>query len=66
VDWDADPDWEWHSAAVNSPEQLLALWRDAVTRSRSAVAEALADSGLVSWPAAPGPTVGHPACRAFD
>jgi len=45
VDWDADPDWEWHSAAQDSPEQLYALWRDAVSRSRSAVAKALADGG---------------------
>jgi hypothetical protein len=46
VDWDADPDWEWHSAAEDSPEQLMALWRDAVARSRSSVTEALADGGL--------------------
>ena len=46
VDWDADPDWEWNSATQDSPEQIYALWRDAVARSRSAVAEALADGGL--------------------
>jgi uncharacterized damage-inducible protein DinB len=46
VDWKADPDWEWHSAAEDSPEQLVALWQDAVARSRSLVAEALADGGL--------------------
>jgi hypothetical protein len=46
VDWDADPDWEWQSAADDSPEQLMGLWRDAVARSRSAVTEALADGGL--------------------
>ena len=46
VDWDADPDWEWHSAAEDTPEQLMALWQDAVARSRSAVKEALADGGL--------------------
>lgn len=46
VDWDADPDWEWHSAAQDSPEQLYGLWQDAVNRSRSAVAAALADDGL--------------------
>ncbi len=46
VDWDADPDWEWHSAAADSPEQLYALWRDAVARSRQAVSEALADGGM--------------------
>ena len=55
VDWDADPDWEWHSAAGDTPEQLVALWRDAVARSRSAVTEALAGGGLGqlarrSWP----------------
>jgi Protein of unknown function (DUF664) len=46
VDWDADPDWEWQSAADDTPEQLMALWRGAVVRSRAAVAEALADDGL--------------------
>ncbi len=46
VDWKADPDWDWHSAADDSPEQLFALWRAAVDRSRSLVAEALADGGL--------------------
>jgi hypothetical protein len=45
-DWDADPDWEWHSAAEDTPEQLMALWRDAVARSRAVVAEALAVGGL--------------------
>ena len=46
MDWDADPDWEWHSAAEDTPEQLMTLWQDAVARSRSAVTEALADGGL--------------------
>jgi len=46
VDWDADPDWEWHSAAEDTPEQLRTLWQDTVARSRSAVTEALADGGL--------------------
>jgi Protein of unknown function (DUF664) len=55
ADWDADPDWEWHSAAEDSPEQLFALWQDAVARSRFLVAEALADGGLEqlgrhTWP----------------
>jgi hypothetical protein len=46
ADWDADPDWEWHTAADDSPEQLMMLWGDAVARSRAAVAEALAIGGL--------------------
>jgi hypothetical protein len=55
VDWDADPEWDWQSAAEDSPEKLYTLWRDAVARSRSAVAEALAEGGLeqfgrFTWP----------------
>jgi hypothetical protein len=46
VDWKADPDWDWHSAAKDTPEQLLTIWQDAVARSRSLVAAALADGGL--------------------
>jgi uncharacterized damage-inducible protein DinB len=36
VDWDADRDWEWHTAAGDSPEQLRGLWRN-VARARSRV-----------------------------
>ena len=46
VDWDADPDWDWRSAAEDSPQQLLTLWRDAVARSNLSVAEALGEAGL--------------------
>ena len=46
VDWEADADWDWHSAADDTPEQVRALWRDSVARSRSLVEEALADRGL--------------------
>jgi uncharacterized damage-inducible protein DinB len=38
VDWEADDDWDWHSAADDTPEQLWALWDQAVARSRDAVA----------------------------
>jgi uncharacterized damage-inducible protein DinB len=46
VDWKAEPDWDWDSAAEDTPAQLLALWQEAVGRSRSLVTEALADGGL--------------------
>ena len=39
-------DWEWTSAADDSPQELLSLWRAAVQRSDAAVEEALADGGL--------------------
>lgn len=46
VDWEADPDWEWRTAAADSPDELRALWERAVVRSREMVAEALASGGL--------------------
>ncbi|HEV2067763.1 MAG TPA: DUF664 domain-containing protein, partial [Thermomicrobiales bacterium] len=46
VDWTAEPDWEWHSAVGDSPEQLHTLWREAVAHSRHLVDEALAGGGL--------------------
>jgi hypothetical protein len=42
VDWGRDHDWDWRSAAEDSPEQLYAGWREAVARSRALFAEALA------------------------
>jgi uncharacterized damage-inducible protein DinB len=46
VDWDADLDWDWHSAAHDPPDVLHASWRDAVARSRALVDDALAAGGL--------------------
>lgn len=45
--WD-EADWEqdWRTAADESPEELRAVWEDAVERSRAAVDEALANGGL--------------------
>jgi uncharacterized damage-inducible protein DinB len=62
VDWAADPDWEWHSAAEDTPEQLQALWQDAVERSRSLVATALVSGGLDqlarrTWPSGESPSL---------
>ena len=46
VDWAADPDWEWRTAAGDPPAELFAMWRAAVERSRADAAAALADGGL--------------------
>lgn len=46
VDWDADRDWEWHTAAADTPEQLLGLWQANVARARACVTGALASGGL--------------------
>jgi uncharacterized damage-inducible protein DinB len=46
VDPVADPGWEWRVGTEDTPERLRALWKDAVARSRTLVADALADGGL--------------------
>ena len=53
--WDGSNDWEFDSAAEDSPDELYALWDGAVERSRERVAAALLDGGLdqpayISWP----------------
>ena len=46
VDWDADPEWPFTSAADDSPDELYALWESAVERARARLEAALADGGL--------------------
>lgn len=53
VDWDADPAWDWHSAAGDAPEALYRMWREAVARSRALFAEAMAQDGPDRRPGGP-------------
>jgi hypothetical protein len=46
ADFEADPDWEWHSAADDAPEELTALYDAATARSRENLGRALAAGGL--------------------
>ncbi|GAB3750924.1 mycothiol transferase [Microlunatus parietis] len=55
VDWDADPGFDFTSAADDSPAQLYAIWDDTVVRSRQRLAAALSAGGLdqlvhLAWP----------------
>jgi uncharacterized damage-inducible protein DinB len=55
VDWDADPDWEWRTAAEDTPEQLHAIWQENVDRARRCLKDALAEGDLgqpakEAWP----------------
>ena len=43
VDWEADPDWEFHSAVNDDPAELLAAYETACAASRAAVEEVGAD-----------------------
>ena len=44
--WDGSDDWDFESAADDSPEELYALYDGAVGRARTALAAALAEGGL--------------------
>jgi hypothetical protein len=46
ADWDADPDWEFTSAADDAAADLYTLWDAAVARSRTRLDAAIADGGL--------------------
>jgi hypothetical protein len=46
VDWDADEDWDWHSADADSPEQLRTIFDSATAASDEIIRTALADGGL--------------------
>ena len=72
IDWKADPDWEWRTAAENSPEELLALWQKAVDQSRTDVADALTNGdGLGTlakrtWPDGQAPSLRWIVCHMVE
>jgi hypothetical protein len=53
VDWEADPAWDWRTAADEPPDQLYSRWQDAVNRSRALFEDAL----NVGEPGQPGSTI---------
>ena len=62
IDWSAQPDWEWETAANDSPAELMGQWLEAVDLSRSITKEALASGGLEQlakrkWPNGDAPSL---------
>ncbi len=62
VDWESDPDWEWRTAGEDSPEQLYAVWEQAVARARANLARALTDGdpgqqANFTWPNGESPSI---------
>jgi uncharacterized damage-inducible protein DinB len=62
VDWEATPDWEWESAATDTPDELLHLWESVVAASRANLEAALPNGGLDQrakrgWPDGQTPTL---------
>jgi hypothetical protein len=46
VDWDADRDWEWHTARDDTPEELFTLFDEAVRRADAVIDDAMSGPGL--------------------
>ncbi len=63
IGWDGTNDWEFTSAAEDTPEQLYDLWDGAVERSRARLEVALADGGLDQLVHASGPDGRHASLR---
>jgi hypothetical protein len=61
--WDGTNDWEFASAAEDTPEELYALWDGAVARSRGRLGAALADGGLDQLVHVSGPDGQHASLR---
>ena len=68
IDWDAQPGWDFSSAADDTPEDLYALWDGAVERSRDRLDAALVDGGLDQLVDVSGPDGRHASLRrlVFD
>lgn len=62
VDWSQDRDWDWNSAANDTPEHLVKLWLDACVLSRLNVLSALKTGNLGqlakrTWPNGESPSL---------
>jgi hypothetical protein len=62
VDFDADPDWEWRTGALDPPADVYSVWKNAVERSRRLLPEVIDERGLdgpasFTWPDGRTPTV---------
>jgi len=71
VDWNADQDWDWHSAADDTPEELREMWESSVERSRELVDAALAKGDLgqpskKAWPKGDRPSLRWILCHMIE
>ncbi|MEZ5091989.1 DinB family protein [Nocardioides sp.] len=60
VDWEADRDWEWHTAADDEPAYLFELYDRAIATADARIDEALRGAGLDALSVRPGRRTGEP------
>ncbi len=63
VDWDAEPDWEWRTAAEDTPEELYVLWENNVARAAPTSPQRWPTATQVGSPSSPGRTGQSPSIR---
>jgi uncharacterized damage-inducible protein DinB len=71
VNWDDDPNWEWRTAADDSPDALLAQWRKSVAYANSMIDEALSKGGMDQlarrkWPDGRAPSLRWILCHMIE
>lgn len=71
VDWEATPDWDFESAAHDSPDEVRSLWERSVEESRALTSEALVDGGLErlaarTWPDGTAPSLRWILCHMIE
>jgi uncharacterized damage-inducible protein DinB len=71
IDWDSDPNWEWRTAADDSPEQLRAQWRASVNYADAMIDQALRDGGVDQlarrkWPDGRAPSLRWILCHMIE
>jgi uncharacterized damage-inducible protein DinB len=71
VDWESDPDWEWRTAADDSPEKLRAQWSESVEYANAMIDEALREGGADQlaqrkWPDGRAPSLRWILCHMIE
>jgi uncharacterized damage-inducible protein DinB len=71
IDWESDPDWEWRTAADDSPEELRAQWSKSVAYANAMIDEALREDGVDQlaqrkWPDGRAPSLRWILCHMIE
>lgn len=71
IDWDSDPNWEWRTAADDSPDQLRAQWNKSVLYANTMIDEALSEGGVDQlarhkWPDGRAPSLRWILCHMIE
>jgi uncharacterized damage-inducible protein DinB len=71
IDWESDPNWEWRTAADDSPDQLRAQWNSSVAYANAMIEQALGEGGvdqlaLRKWPDGRAPSLRWILCHMIE